>query len=112
MESAQTPRLTERQRSLAYSILKIDYGWNGCTDRVEQQEIIDLLINNSDCSSRGADYAALYIAQSIGFSAFRKRIDGKPNNRIVPPQLVPLNSGDACRHSAQSPDAVGQGGIQ
>jgi hypothetical protein len=110
MQSEQVPRLSESDRSLAYSILKIEYGWNGCTDRAEKQETIELLIVNSDCPSCAADKAAQFIAVSQGFEVFRQRADGKPNTRIVKPFIV--SSGNLVRSPAAPLSEVGQEGNQ
>lgn len=42
----------------------------------------------------------------------RSRPVSQRDYTVLPADLGRSNSGDACRHSAQSPDAVGQGGNQ
>jgi len=71
------------ERSTAFSILKCEYGWGGCTDTVDQQKELDSICKASECPNCAAAAMAAYLNDNVGPKTFRKRLDGKPNTRTV-----------------------------
>lgn len=72
-------------RSFAFSILKIDYGWNGATNNGAQMLELDTICERHECPHCAAQEMAAYLHDNVtGMkNLFRPRIDGKPNNRTV-----------------------------
>lgn len=74
-------------RSLVFSILKCEYGWNGCTDTAEQMAQIDGILareeSRGNCEGCAASEIAGFIQDECGRGFFGPRIDGKPNRRTV-----------------------------
>ena len=74
----------EIYRSMVFSILKIQFGWNSIIpDRCnydEWEEKIETACINNECACS----VALYIADDINDSGgrFQERLDGEPNLRI------------------------------
>lgn len=70
-------------RSLAYSILKCEYGWNG-VEPTACRNLDDVFAENSHLgASKTADAMAREIHRHVGNAYFRPRIDRKANRRRI-----------------------------
>lgn len=68
-------------RSWTYSILKCEYGWNGCfTTEMRLEETVDAALKLSGCPLNASAKAAVAIKEHGG--VFRPRVDGQPNRRV------------------------------
>lgn len=76
-------------RSLMFSILKCEFGWNGCTSSGFDWDFVDSLIAKHKCTSRCANEVAILLAEHG--EIFLERCDGKPNKRIVVNGVVEIN---------------------
>jgi hypothetical protein len=70
-------------RSLVFSILKCEYGWNGCFDDPSIVDRIEIIIENSCSEVCAAKVIAGLLYDEGGEKRFSPRIDGKPNTRSV-----------------------------
>lgn len=73
--------MSDAQRSMAFSILKCDYGWNGVTP--EGCADLDAICDAANRPICAAASMAKAIHEIVGGRYFRSRIDGKPNRRTV-----------------------------
>lgn len=70
-------------KSFAFSILKCEYGWGGCTKTGEQMQRLDAICEQFDCPYCAAAAMAAFLYDEIGEKTFRPRLDGLPNKRSV-----------------------------
>jgi hypothetical protein len=68
--------------SMVMSILKVQYGWNGCF-AAGKGEIASEILQKHICESCAAKECAAFIYDECGPNYFMKRFDGKPNWRSV-----------------------------
>ena len=79
----------EQIHSHAMSILKCEYGWNGCSpgktpeDWARFEDMTQRLVAKEMCAGVIADKLAIEIHRVVGNAYFRQRRDGKPNTRII-----------------------------
>lgn len=76
----------ESMRSTVFSILKCEYGWNGCFSP-EMRDLDGIALAGIDAGKtpiQCAHECAIEIHRVVGQKYFRQRIDGRPNRRTVP----------------------------
>lgn len=76
--------LNEAQRSYMYSILKCEFGWDGCYPRGIDAAALEAQAMRHDAARSAADFYALALAsEGCDLGPDRTRADGKPNWAFV-----------------------------